>query len=760
MEATKPIDIDTIDALWARYSHNHEGLQLVAPGDLASITANLGAGMDAVQIQHLLADCGAPKGLGKDAFIAFMASSYGDPHARLSVAFDVFDANGDGRINIDELYGVLGKFGMRRTELEQLISEADQEGKNTIEFNEFCAMMPETDKPPPNSYVDNPIHYLKSAQSIAEARNQSNSDLGIQPSEHRADEGQGTSRLQMQIGLFRLLQGAAYRCFRENCAANYETHLRAKALPYTITHYVEFTERAIALYKALGIVDEDCHAVLDAVPASLRAEHDRLEHRIANWKTIPKTPQMHAASEAMVAAQRQGKSIRHVFAAAVECALTLSRKGLDPASLGAGLMENSEISRLRNLELRGQAEPSPQDENAESESYINTWNRVILQSVDEDVAGAMMPAAYWYEDFMPKLLAACSVSSAADVDANTEPNEPALDQWFDAAQRNNEFHPFGESVAEHYAKCTPKQKLKIRQAWRLTRHYLNGVQKRRERLEFGRETGFLSQYVAFLDIYLGRSDVRDAEMRLSFPYYIGPTTWRFLHTAAEIIADRDTGEQEKLVSMFKDFLRLFATTYPCPYCRYHFNRYVVLNRETGFYPLEYLLLGAHPERGSITVSMEDKLEAIHDGKTLRLFLWKLHNAVSSSISRTEAWFHREENPFYTSRFWPSVSAEALRVRAQGAGELSDKMRARLGKLDEPVNRLSVIHEHLRKEPDDLEIADFVEDAKQATEALETAINAGAFLETTYRFDPALEDDEPHFTPAEEAYSRSGKYVQS
>jgi hypothetical protein len=38
--------------------------------------------------------------------------------------------------------------------------------------------------------------------------------------------------------------------------------------------------------------------------------------------------------------------------------------------------------------------------------------------------------------------------------------------------------------------------------------------------------------------------------------------------------------------------------------------------------------------------------------------------------------------------------------------------------------------------------------------------AGAFLERTYRFDPALEDNAPHFTPEEEAFGRSGLFVEA
>ena len=73
--------------------------------------------------------------------------------------------------------------------------------------------------------------------------------------------------------------------------------------------------------------------------------------------------------------------------------------------------------------------------------------------------------------------------------------------------------------------------------------------------------------------------------------------------------------------------------YPCPYCRFHLNRYVVRNREVSMYPIEYLLLGSDQASSSLEVSLDDKLGQVSDGNSLRLFLWKLHNTVSSSIDR-------------------------------------------------------------------------------------------------------------------------------
>ena len=53
----------------------------------------------------------------------------------------------------------------------------------------------------------------------------------------------------------------------------------------------------------------------------------------------------------------------------------------------------------------------------------------------------------------------------------------------------------------------------------------------------------------------------------------------------------------------------------------------------------------------------------------------------------------------------------------------------------------------------------VDEANGVIAELEAALEAGEFLKETHYFDPALEDDAPHFTPEEEAYGRSGGFVE-
>jgi hypothetical protein len=394
---------------------------------------------------------------------------------------------------------------------------------------------------------------------------------------------------------------------------------------------------------------------------------------------------------------------------------------------------------------------------------LRKWNRVILDRAEETIDGAMMPVAYWYEDFMPKLLAAFSVGTAAEIQGNTVPDEVALNQWYEEMQAQGEFDRHGADLIQGFANCSPTAKLMLQQAWRLTQYYLNGVQKRRERQEFGRDTGVLSQYIAFIDVHLGRSDIKDAQMRVSFPYYIGPAVWRFFHTTAEIVCTKTGEEQQALAQIFQDFFKRFATMYPCPYCRHHLNYYVVQNKEIDMYPVEYLLLGRDPQLADFGVSMDAKLSTVVDGPSMRLFFWKLHNTVSSSIARTEEWYHKDEKAFYTTRYWPGLDAELAYAKALGQVSIAIDRLTRLYGMLKPASRLAGVRATLQKLIEDNDIAEIPEICQigqNYIKELEQAIVDSQFLQETYYFDPDLVDRSPYFTPEEENFARSGIFVES
>lgn len=780
---------DEVHKLWEAFTvFDADGSGAISPEELGQVMRSLGQNPTSEQLRTMIkeVDVDLSGTIDFEEFKALMVATHGDRASRLKLAFSVFDEDGNGEITANEMTDVMSQFGLTEEELAEMLKEVDEDGDGTIEFEEFCKLVPEESEISPTSYQDSPIPRAISAKTSDAPSTTTGTTApsgtstatpeapDVDPEIARLQEilakhphqepGRGTSRLQMQMGLFRLIQGAAYRSFRENFSANNETHLRAKKLPYRISDFVKFVDRAIALYKGLGIVEEACYPVLDAVVDSICAEYSRLQDRIKNWNTIEKTPEMLAEEQAMLEARSKSLSVREKFAAGVEFAITMKKKNLNLGDIVEEVLAVNELNRLRQMELHQEMAPPPAKEGDEDpKEYLKKWNRVLIDNALEQIDGAMMPAAYWYEDFMPKLLAAFSVSTAADIQANTVPDEAALDAWYEETKAAGEFERYGVDVAEHFPDCTPKQKLAVKQGWGFVRHYLNGVQKRRERLEFGRESGVLSHYVTFIDVYLGRSDIKQANMRISFPYFIGPAVWRFFHTTAEIVSSKPEEEQKNLVAIFKEFFQLFATMYPCPYCRYHLNAFVVQNKEVEMYPVEYLVLGRDPSLTDFEVTLEEKLSTIVDGPSLRFFFWKLHNTVSSSIARTEEWYHQDEKAFYTSRYWPSLDSELARSKALKHLSIASDRIYRIYGLLKPMARLAGVRSDLQRlleKGDEESIREACAIAQDHIKDLEEAVVKGDFLQETYTFDPYLEDDEPHFTPEEEEFGRSGFFVEA
>ena len=771
----------------------------ISSEELGKVMRSLGQSPNETELRDTIEEVDIDKSgsIDFEEFKMLMVSQQGDRQSRLKMAFSVFYEDGSGQITKNEMQDVMSPFGLTEPELDEMIEEADRDGNALIDFEEFCKVVPDESEIT-TGYQDWPVAVVSTQtteisdstaaaiESIATFVNEAASatiepnlqDLQEPPTDcnreiarlkellaqhPQADKKRGTSRLEMQIGLFRLIQGAAYRSFRESFSANHETHLRVRNLPYRIVDFVRFVRSAIALYKGLGVVESACNPLLDAVVKSLEDEFGRLQHRIKNWKTVEKTPEMLAEEKAMLEARGKSATAKEKFGAAVELAITIKKKSLNLRDIAEGVLAINELNRLRKMELSENTAPPPAQSEGDPKEYLKKWNRVIISDASEEIDGAMMPVAYWYEDFMPKLLAAFSVISAADIPFHTVPDEAALNDWYEATKTSGEFGRYGADVASGFPKCAPKQKLMLQQAWRLTHHYLNGVQKRRERLEFGRESGELSQYVAFIDVYIDRTEVKNSQMRVSFPYYIGPAVWRFFHTTAEIVSTKTPEQQKTLVAIFKHFFKLFASMYPCPYCRHHLSAYVVENKEVEIYPVEYLVLGRDPRLNSFEVSMEAKLSTVVDGPSLRLFFWKLHNTVSSSIARSEEWYQKDEEALYTTRYWPSIDSELARAKALKQISIATDRMYRLYTILKPAARLTGVRPILQKlldKRDSEGIEEVCLVAQDYIKELEEAIVTGQFLQETYYFDPDLVDEDPVFTPEEEEFARSGVFVEA
>jgi hypothetical protein len=574
------------------------------------------------------------------------------------------------------------------------------------------------------------------------------------------------SPLQLQTGFFRLLQGAAYRSFRDNYSANSETHLRARDLPYTIRDFRVFAEALVELYLALGLVQGDkARAEFQLLVNGINEACSDLDHRITHWRDVTLTPQMAAAEREIAAFRAEEIDERRHLADALEMALVMQQYGIPPDEMRTELLTQHELNRLRHLELATEDGHHPSAGlTGDTAAWLDSWTPIIVDPDGPRRDGSIMPVRFWYETFMPQLLRCASVRRDADVDALEAEDATSLAAWHAETAARGDFDRYATDIRDGFAQCTPKVQQTLKQAWQLTGPYLTGVQKRREREEFGRETGALSQYVAFIDSYLGRADVEAADMRLSFPYFIGPAVWAFLHSSAELIEAMAPEHKSQSIAAFKKFFRTFATMYPCPYCRYHLNRFVIRNGETQFYPVEFLLLGQKSDKAIFDISLDDRLDTISAGTpgSLRLFVWKLHNAVSSSIARTEAWYHAMSNPLYTSRHWPDLSEELAHARALGQSAISVDRVDAVFEVTKAAAHLATVRDEILEAVsagDNAALPQLVDRAGPLIIALEEAITTSQYLHWSYLVDETAGYDDEPLNPTNEDFARGGLFIE-
>ncbi len=682
----------------------------------------------------------------------------GDNDAKASMAFKLLDSTNKGYVSWNQLEKILKLLEVKQTAVDKILQEITTDGSEEISKKNFLHFLPEDFKKHPKAYESSHkgINFHTIDKKLLNTAN-----LDKKQKDNRSNALKGTSPLQMQIGFFRLLQGAAYRSFRESFSANCETHLRSYDLPYTIKDFVCFVDKAIDYYLSLGIVSTESFSAFEDLRTSVKKLDSDLDYRMQNWNCIDKNEAMLEAERYIDEELDELDNHHQIFSVLVEIVLSSALHGHSINNISLGDLEHHEMNRLRQLEEHEEILENEISTNNNSLEYLETWNRVIVDNDNNYFEGAIVPTSYWYEEFMPLLLRATSITNHQDLINWDSIEEDALDQWFEKLNLNGEFDKYGNDLKVNFLQCSFQTKKCLKQAWILTRHYLNGVQKRRERKEFGRDSGFLSQYVAFIDVYLKRNDIEKSQMRVSFPYYIGPATWRLLHTSAEIYSLMDKTSQYKGIKCFVEFFKYFATMYPCPYCRYHLNRFVVKNKEVSMYPIEYLIIGCKNDKFNFDVSLENKLEEIRDANSLRLFLWKIHNTVSSSIARSEDWFHADKEAFYTSRYWPSLDSEIERANLLNNEMINSKDISRIYGVIKSAVHLSILKDELQLNfNNEEELKSIFEKSKKATQVLDESINVSNFLQQTYNYEPLLKDRSPHFSIAEEALARSGRYTES
>ncbi|MEM1130689.1 MAG: EF-hand domain-containing protein [Pseudomonadota bacterium] len=308
----------------------------VAQGDSADVDAlhaaieTLAGGEDTHHLRAALQRINAGTGVGYGAFLSVVTSLHGSWPERLERAFDLWDADNDGAVSAEDLHTVLSAFGYSREETDRIFADIDGDGDNRATQADFLAYLPE-----PAASHDAYRDYAPDLSGVVQSYRQVPPPLGGNDAEETSFDERGTSVLQMQIGLFRLLQGAAYRTFRENYAVNCFTHLQARKLPYTVPHFVGFVDASVALYKAMGVCPAECAPALDALVASVGDEYLRLKERIIRWDECEKTPAMAAAMGTMRSEHAHVAGRREALAAAVELALTMQQHEVGAAEIAS-----------------------------------------------------------------------------------------------------------------------------------------------------------------------------------------------------------------------------------------------------------------------------------------------------------------------------------------------------------------------------------------------------------------------------------------
>eukprot|EP00039_Didymoeca_costata_P002871 m.63316 g.63316 ORF g.63316 m.63316 type:complete len:630 (+) comp11574_c0_seq2:221-2110(+) len=575
----------------------------------------------------------------------------------------------------------------------------------------------------------------------------------------------GTSLLDVQRGIFNVVQGMAYRVHKCKYAADYHTHEKDKNYPYLFKNFVEFVEVIMNVYKSVDIIPPNKHEELNKLCQTLRNAEKRILERMKKWSKDDEDKwlqRQHERKEKREREKLESESIPFPDTPGPQRALSFS-----------GMMDGVKVvvtavpNWLKNTQIGKTIAKGPQkegmytegfgvyDHRGDSRLFLEEEFRIFYDKADEDRPGCFLEVSFWYKEFMPQLLAVCSIG-AYGYDSSTNKkflSESHLDTWFKAEKKSGRLAKYGGDIVAEWKHCDHSAKLSIKRAWRLTMHYFLGPQKQRERSsESGvdhRQSGDLSQYVAFMDVWVQKNYVQEEGMRLTFPYFIGPTTWIWHHFLGERANSSKLNADQKsaIVKGFKEYFKLFVTLYPCPYCRHHLNESVYINGEKEMFPVEYLFVGWMPSKDKLNCDLKpgDKLNYITDTLSLRLFIWKLHNAVSSSIARQEQWYHQAAS-VNTSRYWPNIEATLYRAENYSGVAVAKEMR-KIVEVLRCAMRLEVLrHEILQITEEHVE--EMAETVKPLIEDLDKAILESGLLHDAYAYQPDLIDEIPNWEDAE------------
>ncbi len=232
---------EEVQELWEAFKEfDADNSGVISASELGEVMRSLGQNPNQRELHEMIREVDVDKngGIDFEEFKTLLIAQQGNRKSRLKLAFSVFDEDGNGRITAQELHGVMSQFGLTNKELDEIVQEVDVDGDASIDFEEFCKLMHDS-KESETSYRDLSIitgYGIDSAPTSARikvnndstaatgasttttltsqaAPSQINAEVAISKkllSKHpQGETKRGTSRLQIQIGLFRLIQGAA-----------------------------------------------------------------------------------------------------------------------------------------------------------------------------------------------------------------------------------------------------------------------------------------------------------------------------------------------------------------------------------------------------------------------------------------------------------------------------------------------------------------------------------------------------------------------
>ena len=400
-----------------------------------------------------------PHALSLHQWRQLMALQIGTIQVKAREVFTLLDSNKDGVVELSLLRQVLQLFDVSQQTAEALSIELCRDGSDRVNLETFLAYLPDDFSTHPRAYVGS--HRPVSRKSSVKLR--------CRDSTRGRDEAlssqSGTSPLQMQIGFFRLIQGAAYRSFRESYSANSETHLRAYDLPYTVPDFVKFVNAAVDLYLSLGIIKPGAEEPFESLRFSVNSAEQKLRHRMKYWDEIPHTPAMREAEERLEQELVELDHHHQILGVVLEVLLTASLQGHRPDQVTHDDLQIHELNRLRQLDDHQELHSDLDRENAEiTGTFHDSWQRVIVDSTDQRFAGSIMPTAYWYDEFMPLLLRASSVLSKQDIEAWDGADQDTLHAWFQDRKKAGVFSHYGNELQATFESLPLQTKQMFRRA--------------------------------------------------------------------------------------------------------------------------------------------------------------------------------------------------------------------------------------------------------------------------------------------------------